>query len=450
MCNLAKYLDTIIKPVMPGKYSINSNRQFLNNLNSFQHETGDYCISFDVTSLFTNIPLEETLQLVVERLYSEDNPMKPPMPKSSMMALLECATGGIFTYKENLYQQTDGVSMGNPLAPTLANLFMGNLEENHLFTDSLTSAPAIYMRYVDDVFCIFRKNVKFELFYDQLQSLHKNIKFTYEFGGNSLPFLDTRIDLGRNTFESKIHRKSTDTNVLLNYSAVAPPQWKRALITWFINRAKAVCTTDIAFREEIVKLVDIFGKNGYPKRFIDKVVNNFSNGNNNSAQRTQDQNYSRCLKVPYVGRPSYLFAKRAKRLFNNCLEEEIKVVYSTTKVGDSFRLKDLTPKHLRSDVVYEFKCLGDPGTQYIGYTSRSLGERAKEHLKGGTRISDHIGQCTKCINNNITVDNFNILKNCRNKTESMIYEALLIKRFNPKLNLQLVKPGITHQLKIFN
>ena len=63
------------------------------------------------------------------------------------------------------------------------------------------------MRYVDDVFCIFRKHFQFELFYGQLQSLHKNIKFIYEFGGNSLPFLKTQINLRRNTFKSKIHRK---------------------------------------------------------------------------------------------------------------------------------------------------------------------------------------------------------------------------------------------------
>ena len=155
-------------------------------------------------------------------------------------------------------------------------------------------------------------------------------------------------------------------------------------------------------------------------------------------------------KGPLCRTTKLLIRETSKRLFNNCLGEEIKVVYSTIKVGDSFRLKDLTPKHQRSDVVYEFKCLGDPGTQYIGYTSRSLGERAKEHLKGGTRISDQIGQCMKCNNNIITVDNFNILKNCRSKTESMIYEAILIKRFSPKLNLQLVKPGLTHHLKIFN
>ena len=105
------------------------------------------------------------------------------------------------------------------------------------------------------------------------------------------------------------------------------------------------------------------------------------------------------------------------------------MVNSSTKVGDSFRLKDLTLKHLRSDVVYEFKCLGDQDTQYIGFTSRSLGERAKEHLKGETRISDHIGKFTKCNNNIITVDNFNIIKSCRSKTEATIYEDFIYQTF---------------------
>ena len=61
-----------------------------------------------------------------------------------------------------------------------------------------------------------------------------------------------------------------------------------------------------------------------------------------------------------------------------------------------------------------------------------------------------IGQCDKCGSTKITVNNFNIIKNCRNKIESMICEALFIKKFNPKLNLQLIKPGFTHNLKIFN
>ena len=109
------------------------------------------------------------------------------------------------------------------------------------------------------------------------------------------------------------------------------------------------------------------------------------------------------------------------------------------------------PKNsLKSNVVYEYKCSYDKSIQYIGFTSRPLVERIKEHLKGKTAVSDHISNCNVCKNEKITVNNFGILKECRNKFETQISEALLIKRYNPILNKQLTKPGITHTLRIFD
>ena len=125
-------------------------------------------------------------------------------------------------------------------------------------------------------------------------------------------------------------------------------------------------------------------------------------------------------------------------------------VYTTTKVKDHFQLKDALEKPLLSNVVYSFKCLGDPGIQYIGYTNRSLKERASEHLRGGTRISDHIAQCKACNSTKVTHEHFTVLKKCRSKWDTAVYEAIYIKRFNPVLNKQLVKPGYTHHLQIFN
>ena len=111
--------------------------------------------------------------------------------------------------------------MGNPLAPTIANFFMGTLETN-LFNTEDVNNPVLYLRYVDDIFCIFRKDVSFEKFYKKLNNLHKSINFTYELGGNELPFLDFNIKLTREEIITKIHKKQIDTDVILNFSAVAP------------------------------------------------------------------------------------------------------------------------------------------------------------------------------------------------------------------------------------
>ena len=80
------------------------------------------------------------------------------IPQSNMLNLLKSVTGGLFQYNNKLYTQIDGVSMGNPLAPTIANYFMGTLEKN-LFNTEDDNNPVLYLRYVDDIFCIFRKDV---------------------------------------------------------------------------------------------------------------------------------------------------------------------------------------------------------------------------------------------------------------------------------------------------
>ena len=125
------------------------------------------------------------------------------------------------------------------------------------------------------------------------------------------------------------------------------------------------------------------------------------------------------------------------------------VVYTTTKVKDHFRLKDQTPRELLPRVVYGFICPSDSEIHYVGYTNRNLIERIKEHLRGGTSVSDHISSCDVCQSQGVTTENFKILKHCRQKVDTSIYEALLIKRHNPVLNRQLVKPGKTYKLKIF-
>ena len=56
--------------------------------------------------------------------------------------------------------------------------------------------------------------------------------------------------------------------------------------------------------------------------------------------------------------------------------------------------------------------------EYIWFTSRPLVERVKEHLKGKTAVSDHISNCNTCKNKKLTVNNFGILKKCKNKFET--------------------------------
>ena len=65
-----------------------------------------------------------------------------------LVELLEIATKNqLFQFEGNLYEQVDGVAMGSPLGPLMANAFMCNIEEKLKNQDKM---PAFYKRYVDD------------------------------------------------------------------------------------------------------------------------------------------------------------------------------------------------------------------------------------------------------------------------------------------------------------
>ena len=105
-------------------------------------------ISFDVKSLFTNVPLEETIDIILNKIYDEKK-IETNIPRNIMKDLLYLCTKHVhFTFGGKIYIQIDGVAMGSPLGPVLANIFMISLEEAIL--PSIKKHIAHWKRHVDD------------------------------------------------------------------------------------------------------------------------------------------------------------------------------------------------------------------------------------------------------------------------------------------------------------
>ena len=134
--------------------------------------------SFDIKSLFTNIPLTETLNLCVQNLYRNQTHVGN-LTQSSFYSLLKITMfESFFIFDGKFYEQFDGVAMGSPLGPTLANAFMCHFENIWLENCSANSKPIVYRRFVDDTFLLFRKKDHVEKFKNHLNKQHKNVNFT--------------------------------------------------------------------------------------------------------------------------------------------------------------------------------------------------------------------------------------------------------------------------------
>ena len=86
--------------------------------------------SLDVESLFTDIPLSETINNCVSDLHNK-NLYNGKLSKRDLFKLLETATSeSSFIFDYLLYKQVDGVAMGSPLGPILANVFYAIMKKN--------------------------------------------------------------------------------------------------------------------------------------------------------------------------------------------------------------------------------------------------------------------------------------------------------------------------------
>ena len=114
-------------------------------------------VSFDIKSLYTSVPVRETIDICLDKLFVEENTTVEGLNKSDFKKLLEFSLlDSIFIFDGKLYKQTDGLAMGNPIAPTVANIFMSQLEEKYLHEYSPIFLPLLYHRCLDNT-CVFSK-----------------------------------------------------------------------------------------------------------------------------------------------------------------------------------------------------------------------------------------------------------------------------------------------------
>ena len=177
---IAKFLVPILAPVTCNQFTVKDSFKFAEEI---RKNNKDYVMaSLDVDSLFTNIPLDETINICVEELFKEKNDIKiNGLSKNQVKELLKLATKhSFFLFNDTYYNQIDGVAMGNPLGPTLANAFLSFHEQNWLKNCPKEFQPVLYKRYVDDIFVLFENIDQANKFKNYLNIQHENMSFTME------------------------------------------------------------------------------------------------------------------------------------------------------------------------------------------------------------------------------------------------------------------------------
>ena len=149
--------------------------------------------------------------------------------KNDFRDLLNLATKeSFFTFNNKFYIQVDGVAMGSPLGPILANNFLSRHEENWLNKCPIEFRPSFYRRYVDDIFVLFESPESPHSFREYMSSKNQNINFTVEQENiGSLSFIDVKICCKNSKFVTSVYRRPTFSRVFNNYESSIPTYQKR-------------------------------------------------------------------------------------------------------------------------------------------------------------------------------------------------------------------------------
>ncbi|XP_050518071.1 uncharacterized protein LOC126892549 [Diabrotica virgifera virgifera] len=395
--NIAQFLTDILSKAYNYKNDINiiDSFQFSDFINNYQLPSEYVLVSFDVVSLFSNLPYSS----VVTSLRNHWNEIQPHSPVSwetfSELLKLTFDTNYLI-FNDKYYRQIFGTPMGSSISPILVNFVLDDLINDSI--SKLDFQVPFVKRYVDDLILATPPD-KIQSTLSVFNSIDTHLQFTCELEvENSIPFLDMRIIRTRdNTLGTTWYRKEMASNRFLNYHSAHPMRYKHNLVQALSLRVHTLTHTQ--YKDESLGLLkSILIDNSYPIPIINKYLFSKSYGRSiseapngeilasisNSIQSNHPPITSE-RAIKYASLPYFpQVTNKLTKLFKNL---PVKIALKNAKTVGKLFSKSKTPLSTieHTNVVYNIPC-AECHSSYIGQTSRSLLGRLTSH-KSDIRMS---------------------------------------------------------------
>ena len=151
--NPAKFFVPIHKEFTINEYTVSDSFSFCKEIKDLDFSL--FMALFDIHWLFTNIPLYETINICVDRVFQNKGKVKGLLKRHFIKLLMLAVKSSCFVFNDIYYKQIDGIAMVSPLGPTFANLILVYYEHKWLDNCPLQFKSKFYCCYVDNIFLMF-------------------------------------------------------------------------------------------------------------------------------------------------------------------------------------------------------------------------------------------------------------------------------------------------------
>ena len=438
MYETARFVADILSPLVGHTdHHIHNSADLVEKLSNYTLAHDELLVSYDVSALFTSVPVKESIEIIRRRLQNDQTlHQRTSLTVDDVCELLSCClTTTYFTFQGEFYQQKEGAAMGSPVSPIVANLFMEDFEEKALA--SFQPPPRYWGRYVDDTMTILPQQLV-EQFTEHLNNQHPAIKFTREVEqNNSIAMLDTLITRTDGILSFSVYRKPTHTDQYLQFDSHQPLEHKLGVIRTLTHRANTICSTQEAKDKETNHLKKVLTISGYKKWAWNSPGGRKSN--TASQQPVKQHQRKGHITIPYVGGVSDALSRKIRKL-----GVAVHSKPSNTIRSQLVTPKDKTSKLDKAGIIYRIDCQ-DCNQHYVGETERPLQKRLTEHKKDSSPVGAHL----HAEQHQFSADNVNILDRENKWFQRGVKEAIYIAATNPPLNRdrgRYTLPPVYHSL----